>query len=107
MPMLEKMMDLLTRRLTQSPLCRQAWFRYFAGTSFLYVVTKDGATRGQVDALIREQAGLLTQETELFYESTFVRKSDHGWVYRFRFRYPEGKSFCCGNQCPDCILLNG
>ncbi|PTX58295.1 hypothetical protein C8P63_11742 [Melghirimyces profundicolus] len=81
--------------------------RTFAGTHFLYLCPRNGETAAatRLSRAIRKAARPLLLHTKLTLECHFVRKAKDRWVYRIRFRVPDEKSFCCGNQCPDCVLL--
>jgi hypothetical protein len=102
---LEKMLFSLIKRVQR--LCPELSIehRRYVGIDFLYIRPPTPAARAIFEAKVREQADKMVRGTSLFYECHFVRKATDRWVYRFRFRVPDRKSFCCGNRCPDCILL--
>ncbi|SMO61897.1 hypothetical protein SAMN06264849_104142 [Melghirimyces algeriensis] len=80
--------------------------RTYAGTRFLYISTENKNQSVNLSQMIQEAAQPLIQDTDFTFECRFVRQSKDRWVYRFHFRVPSKKSFCCGNQCPNCILLS-
>jgi hypothetical protein len=80
--------------------------RRYAGVSFLNFLLKEGAAREDLETFIRKEAERFTENTAWSQEFVYVRTSHLGLIYRFRFRVPNEKSFCCGNLCPDCVRLN-
>lgn len=95
----------LIEQLRKTEQCAEVSRRIYAGATFLSIRPRDGWDHKKIDQLIKEHAARLVNNTDLFYECTFVRSSRGRLVFRFRFRVPDTKSFCCGNQCPNCILL--
>ncbi|WP_460414921.1 hypothetical protein [Planifilum fimeticola] len=79
--------------------------RRYVGIDFLYVRPPTTAAKASFESTARKQADKMVLGTPLFYECHFVRTATDRLVYRFRFRVPDRKSFCCGNQCSDCVLL--
>jgi hypothetical protein len=77
----------------------------FAGVSFLYVqIPDEPGAKETFEAFLRKRAEEFVQDTAWTYEFEYIRTSRQGLIYRYRFRVPEEKSFCCGNECPNCIL---
>lgn len=79
--------------------------RMFAGVSFLFVKMDGSVTRQEFENYLQKAAEQFIEGTAWQYEYDYIRTSKTGHIYRFRFRVPDEKSFCCGNQCPNCILL--
>ncbi|SFI99031.1 hypothetical protein SAMN05421852_103154 [Thermoflavimicrobium dichotomicum] len=78
--------------------------RQFAGMNFLYVILNPNTSQTKFENFLLTEAKRLISGTDWSFEYQYVRTSNQRLVYRFRFRAPEEKSFCCGNQCPHCIL---
>lgn len=95
--------DRLIRRLRAVGF-QDVEYRYYAGVPFLYLRVPEKAP-SSLSSSIRRAALPLIRNTDLTFECCYVRSAGDRWVYRFRFRVPDEKSFCCGNHCPDCILL--
>ncbi|OYD08913.1 hypothetical protein [Paludifilum halophilum] len=102
--MLERMRDRLIRRLISAETCLKVTSRTYAGVPFLYILPGKSQDEKKISQSIRRTAAHLTRHTELSWECSYVRTSGEELVYRFRFLYPDQKSFCCGNQCSDCVL---
>src|SRR5690606_37235548 len=102
-PVLEKMLSSWIKRVQR--LCPELSIehRKYVGIDFLYVRPPTPAARATFEEKARAQADKMVRGTPLFYECHFVRTAKDRLVYRFRFRVPDRKSFCCGNQCADCI----
>ncbi|WP_212772936.1 hypothetical protein [Polycladomyces abyssicola] len=95
----------LATQLKASPVCADVRLRTFAGVHFLYLQPADGRQPHELDGLLEQMANELIKGTEWSFACHFVRSSGDTRVYRIQFRVPDIKSFCCGNQCPQCILL--
>ncbi|SEM71546.1 hypothetical protein [Lihuaxuella thermophila] len=78
--------------------------KQFAGVSFLYVKLQAPSSQQDFENFLHKEAERFITGTSWFYEFEYIRSSQAGLIYRFRFRVPEEKSFCCGNECPNCIL---
>jgi hypothetical protein len=78
--------------------------RRFAGVSFLFIQPADSSFRPELEEFLTREALLFAEGTAWFHELEYIRTSKAGIIYRFRFRVPEEKSFCCGNRCSECIL---
>lgn len=76
----------------------------YAGVPFLYLHAPK-KTLPRLSSSFRRAALPLIRNAELTFEYQYVRRCKSRWVFRFRFRVPDKKSFCCGNRCPDCIFL--
>jgi len=76
--------------------------KQYAGVSFLYV--HGNISRSDFERFLHEKAKRFIQDTAWQYEFDFIRQARTASVYRFRLRVPDEKSFCCGNECPHCIL---
>lgn len=81
----------------------QSEWRMYAGQRFFYVNSK--LPVHSLTQLLLETGERLSIGTILKPECIYVRSSDPWHVYRFRFRVPDEKQFCCGNLCEDCFLL--
>lgn len=79
-----------------------SWQTY-AGQLFFYVCSTLPAPL--LTNQLMETGERLTTDTKLQPECIYVRSDDVQHVYRFRFRVPDEKQFCCGNLCEDCFLL--
>jgi hypothetical protein len=80
--------------------------KQFAGVSFLYVKLRATFSQQDFENFLQKAAERFIIGTAWSYEFEYIRSSQAGLIYRFRFRVPEEKSFCCGNECPNCILKN-
>ncbi|MGF9910654.1 hypothetical protein [Brevibacillus porteri] len=78
-------------------------WRTYAGQLFFYVSSTLPAPL--LTKQLMETGERLTTDTKLKPECIYVRSDDMQHVYRFRFRVPDEKQFCCGNLCEDCFLL--
>jgi hypothetical protein len=78
--------------------------RQFAGVSFIYVKLHRHS-RTEFENCLQIEARQFIQGTDWSFEFSYIRTYHDLCVYRFQFSVPNEKSFCCGNQCPDCILL--
>lgn len=78
--------------------------RCFAGVSFLYVQLKNGHSQTEWEQFLMDEAKSLIENTVWTFDFRFVRLHGEQLVYRVRFLAPLSKSFCCGNECPDCVL---
>ncbi len=76
----------------------------YAGVSFFYVRLIATSSQQDLEIFLQQEAERFVTGTAWKYEFEYIRSSQAGLVYRFRFSVPEEKSFCCGNQCPGCIL---
>ncbi|MFC4076917.1 hypothetical protein [Salinithrix halophila] len=104
--MAETLDEHFLRQLILGEGCREAFLRNYAGVQFLYILPATAVNHKEIRCLIDEKATDLTRNSARFHECQYVRQS-RGWlVFRFRFRFPDEKSFCCGNQCIDCVLLH-
>ncbi|MBN2908716.1 hypothetical protein JQC72_04170 [Polycladomyces sp. WAk] len=92
-------------QLKSSPLLTDVRLRTFAGVHFLYLHPADDRHSHELDGLLEQTAYELVKGTEWSFNCQFVRSSGGTRVYRLQFRVPDVKSFCCGNQCPQCVLL--
>ncbi|WP_400163942.1 hypothetical protein ACAF76_012810 [Brevibacillus sp. TJ4] len=81
----------------------QSKWRTYAGQRFFYV--NSALCAPELTICLLEAAGRLSHGTRLKPECIYVRSDDCWHVYRFRFRVPDEKQFCCGNLCDDCFLL--
>ncbi|MBA4492916.1 hypothetical protein ACFO25_08495 [Paenactinomyces guangxiensis] len=79
--------------------------RQYAGVSFLYVQMGPSASRRDLESFLQREAECFIRGTEWIYQFAYIRTSAAGLIYRFQLRVPDEKSFCCGNQCVNCILL--
>lgn len=96
----------LIGELNTTDQCIEISRRIHAGITFLSILPKEGATHQEIEQLIGGFASQLVDQTELYYDIHYVRTTSKGrMIFRFRFRVPNEKSFCCGNQCVNCILL--
>ncbi len=104
--MMESLYSKLVEELGAAEQCTTVSRRIHAGITFLSILPKDGITKQEIEQLIRGAASRLVDRTDLSYDNHYVRTTGQGIiVFRFRFRVPNEKSFCCGNQCVNCILL--
>lgn len=77
----------------------------FAGASFFYIQAEGQSDQKHVESFIEKEAARFTDGTAWQASLSFVRHSERrGLIYRFQLSVPNEKSFCCGNQCPHCIL---
>lgn len=100
--MLESFYRQFTETLHQGKMVAESSWRTYAGQRFFYVNSTLPAPI--LTKLLVGAAERLSSGTRLQPECVYVR-SDADWhVYRFRFRVPDEKQFCCGNLCEDCFL---
>ncbi|MDH4615838.1 hypothetical protein [Brevibacillus sp. AY1] len=78
-------------------------WRTYAGQRFFYVNSQLPAQ--SLTQQLLETGERLSIGTKLKPECIYVRSAEHWHVYRFRFRVPDEKQFCCGNLCENCFLL--
>jgi hypothetical protein len=95
----------LAAQLKASPVLTDVRLRTFAGVHFLYVQPSADCHPHDVDGLLKQTADELVKGTEWSFACHFVRATSDTRVDRLQFRVPDVKSFCCGNQCPHCVLL--
>ena len=88
--------------LHRDKLIAQSNWRTYAGQRFLYVNSPLPAS--VLTKQLLEAAERLSYGTRLKPECIYVRSAENWHVYRFRFRVPDEKQFCCGNLCEDCFL---
>lgn len=101
--MLEKLTAQLVIRLLSANVTEDVTKNTFVGMTFLYITPVNGTGEKEIRSLIAQTADSLTLNRNIYYDCFYVRQKERQFVYRFRFRYPDEKSFCCGNRCPDCI----
>ncbi|MDR6225267.1 hypothetical protein [Desmospora profundinema] len=94
-----RLLDLLKKESD----CQKVMHRVHAGVDFFYFSPSGLHWGERMKRLITP----LIKDTEVSFECRYVRRSQERDVYRIHFRVPDEKSFCCGNQCMDCILLRG
>ncbi|EGK11987.1 hypothetical protein [Kroppenstedtia eburnea] len=100
--MSESLEEKLIRRLGALGY-RDVEVHIYAGVPFLYLCAPK-ETLPRLTSSIRRAALPPIRNHELTFECRYVRRCKNRWVFRFRFRVPDQKSFCCGNRCSDCIL---
>lgn len=98
---MEAFITALLERLQREPDCRKAEHRVYAGVDFFYL-TPAGLHWGE---RMKQLVIPLLEGTEVSFNCRHIRRSRERSVYRIHFRMPLEKSFCCGNQCVDCILF--
>ncbi|MFC7441321.1 hypothetical protein [Laceyella putida] len=83
---------------------KQFEHKQFAGVSFFCIQISETSDQQQVETFIQKEAARFIDGTAWQVAFSYVRRSKSGLIYRFQLRVPDEKSFCCGNQCPHCIL---
>ncbi len=103
---MESLYSRFIEKLKETDQCIEISRRIHAGITFLSIQPKEGTTHQKIEQLIREIASQVIGQRSLYYDLHYVRTTSKGkMIFRFRFRVPNEKSFCCGNQCVNCILL--
>ena len=100
--MLASFYQQMAETLQQGGMIVNSIWRTYAGQRFFYVNSMLPAPT--VTTCILEVAKHLSSGTRLQPECVYVRSEATWHVYRFRFRVPDEKQFCCGNLCADCVL---
>ncbi|TCS95015.1 hypothetical protein [Hazenella coriacea] len=90
--------------LTEKPFS-QLEHRQFAGASFFMVQLKPPFSKRDLEQFLLDEMNHFFKNTIFTYELTYLRTSKSEFIYRLQLRVPDEKSFCCGNQCPHCILF--
>ncbi|QQE72934.1 hypothetical protein KDJ56_13365 [Brevibacillus composti] len=103
MRLLDQWYHQLIIHLREEGVITEAAWREYAGQRFLYV--NSPLPPPELGICLTEAGERMTQGTVARPECIFVRSSGTDQVYRFRFRIPEDKKFCCGNLCEDCFLF--
>lgn len=79
--------------------------RPYAGVVFLYASKDEYETRESFEEELQSIAQKLILGTVWNFTFLYIRTSSQAYVYRAQFLAPMEKSFCCGNECPDCVRL--
>ncbi|MBD1370968.1 hypothetical protein IC620_01145 [Hazenella sp. IB182357] len=79
--------------------------KIFAGVPFLYFKLQDHSGQHALEVWLDKVIEGFTSGTIWTIQWLYIRSSSNGLVYKFSIRSPNQKSFCCGNQCPNCILF--
>ncbi|MCS1350181.1 hypothetical protein [Mechercharimyces sp. CAU 1602] len=90
--------------INKDPRCHQIESKRYTGVNFLYITWK-GQKKETLEICLQRCAQQITRRSSLTYQHHFVRQSGDCLIYRFTFFVPNEKSFCCGNECEDCILF--
>lgn len=96
----------LQKHITQKRNSKVAvTIRPYAGVVFLYANKSEYETRESFELELRSIAQELILGTIWHFTYLYIRTSSQAYVYRAQFLAPMEKSFCCGNECPDCVRL--
>jgi hypothetical protein len=96
----EQFLTLLNQ--TEERPCQSFAIRTFAGKTFLYAKSTDLET--PILSFVNQKGKQMVRGTIWKFNCRFVRQTDEMDVFEIAFLAPEEKSFCCGNQCVNCIL---
>lgn len=82
------------------------WFlRIYAGAVFLYAPLELNHSKKELEKQLDEQALKCILNTIWRFHYQYIRTSKTATIYRIQFLAPMEKSFCCGNDCPNCVRL--
>ncbi|MCD7033919.1 hypothetical protein LRR81_06695 [Metabacillus sp. GX 13764] len=91
--------------LKEQHIVMMAERKIIAGTPFLYISAKEDVPLEELKKCIFRASKKAMLKKRVTVKTVFVRRDGNLNVFRHRFFVPQEKMFCCGNLCPDCVLL--